>query len=108
MREVHPPILSVGRQFLIMARTKSNGTNTSTATIGFEVGTESRPELQFARAMARFVLASPPFNDSDTALRDSAFLQTGGTLQVMAEREDNFRKDDDVRWQKCEQHICNL
>jgi hypothetical protein len=48
---------------------------------------------------ADYVLANPPFNDSDTALRASAFLQTGGTLQVMAERQDNFRKDDDVRWQ---------
>ena len=47
----------------------------------------------------RQLLANPPFNDSDTALRGSAFLQTGGTLQVMAERQDNFRKDDDVRWQ---------
>ena len=44
-------------------------------------------------------LANPPFNDSDTALRASAFLQTGGTLQVMTERQDNCRKDDDVRWQ---------
>ena len=35
----------------------------------------------------------------DTALRDCAFLQTGGTLQVMAERHDNWSKDDDVRWQ---------
>ena len=34
-----------------------------------------------------------------TALCASAFLQTGGTLQVMAERQDNFGKDDDVRWQ---------
>ena len=40
-----------------------------------------------------------PFNDSDPALRDSAFLHTGGKLQVMTERQDNFRKDDDVRWQ---------
>ena len=48
---------------------------------------------------ADYVLTNPPFNDSDTALRGSAFLQTGGKLQVMAERHDNFRKDDDVRWQ---------
>ena len=41
----------------------------------------------------------------DTALRSSAFLQTGGKLQVMAERRDNYRKDDDVRWQKSEKHI---
>jgi hypothetical protein len=32
-------------------------------------------------------------------LRGSAFLQTGGTLQVTAERQDNFCKDDDMRWQ---------
>ena len=58
-----------------MARTKSNGTNTSTATIGFEAGTESSPELPLARVVAGFdffhlrfapvVLANPPFNDSD-------------------------------------------
>ena len=53
-----------------MARTKSP-TSDSAAAIGFEA----------------------------TALRDGAFLQTGGTMQVMAERQDNFRKDDDVRWQ---------
>lgn len=47
----------------------------------------------------RQLLANPPFNNSDTALRNSAFLQTGGTLQAMTERHDNFRKDDDVRWQ---------
>ena len=34
---------------------------------------------------AHYVLANPPFNDSDWP-----------------------RKDDDVRWQKSEQHICNL
>jgi len=45
------------------------------------------------------VRANPPFNDSDTALRDSAFLHTGGKLRVMTERQHNFRKDDDVRWQ---------
>jgi hypothetical protein len=39
------------------------------------------------------------FNDSDTALRTSAFLQTGGTLQVIAETQDNFGKVNDVRWQ---------
>ena len=44
-------------------------------------------------------LANPPFNESDTALRDCVFFQTGGKLQVMTERQDNFRKDDDVRWQ---------
>ena len=36
-------------------------------------------------------MSNPPFNDSDSALRGSAFLQPGGTLQVMAERQDNFR-----------------
>lgn len=42
--------------------------------------------------------ANPPFNDSDAALRASAFLQTRGMLQVMAERQENFSKDDDLRW----------
>ncbi len=48
---------------------------------------------------ADYVLANPPFNDSDTAPRGSAFVQTGGKLQVMTERQHNFRQDDDVRWQ---------
>ena len=55
--------------------------------------------VQHPDLRADYVLANPPFNDSDTALRASAFQQTGGTLQVMAESQDNFRKDDDVRWQ---------
>ncbi|MEQ1850876.1 MAG: hypothetical protein ABMA01_04700 [Chthoniobacteraceae bacterium] len=33
-----------------MARTNTNGTNTSAAAIGFEAGKESSPELQLARA----------------------------------------------------------
>ena len=48
---------------------------------------------------ADYVLANPPFNDSDTALRDSAFLQSEAKMQVVSEAKDNFRKDDDVRWQ---------
>ena len=48
---------------------------------------------------ADYVLANPPFNDSDTALRDSAFLQSEAKMQVASEAKDNFRKDDDVRWQ---------
>ena len=48
---------------------------------------------------ADYVLANPPFNDSDTALRDSAFLQREAKMQVVSEAKDNFRKDDDVRWQ---------
>jgi hypothetical protein len=45
-----------------------------------------------------YFLANPPFNDSDTALRDSAFLQSEAKPQVVSEAKDNFRKDDDVRW----------
>jgi len=48
---------------------------------------------------AAYVLANPPFNDSDTALRDRAFLQSEAKMQVVTEAKDNFRKDDDVRWQ---------
>lgn len=40
-----------------------------------------------------------PFNDSDTALRGSALLQSEAKPQVVSEAKDNFRKDDDVRWQ---------
>jgi type I restriction enzyme M protein len=47
----------------------------------------------------RQLLANPPFNDSDTALRGSAFLQSEANPQVVSEAKDNFRKDDDVRWQ---------
>ena len=47
----------------------------------------------------RQLLANPPFNDSDTALRDSAFLQSEASPQVVSEAKDNFRKEDDVRWQ---------
>lgn len=39
------------------------------------------------------------FGDSDTALRDSAFLQSETKPQVVSEAKENFRKDDDVRWQ---------
>jgi type I restriction enzyme M protein len=48
---------------------------------------------------ADYVLANPPFNDSDTALRACAFIQSEATMQVVSEAKDNFRKDDDVRWQ---------
>ena len=50
VREVPPPILAVGRQLLIMARTKPNVTNPSTAAIGFEatalrgIGVDVGPE----------------------------------------------------------------
>ncbi|OYU42767.1 MAG: hypothetical protein CFE44_22160 [Burkholderiales bacterium PBB4] len=45
------------------------------------------------------LLANPPFNDSDTALRDSAFLQSEAKPQVVSKAKDNFREDDGVRWQ---------
>ena len=48
---------------------------------------------------ADYVLANPPFNDSDTALRGSAFLQSEAKTQVVSKAKDNFRKDDDVRCQ---------
>lgn len=36
---------------------------------------------------------------ADSALRDSAFLQSEASPQVVSEAKDNSRKDDDVRWQ---------
>jgi hypothetical protein len=72
----------------------------STANLGFEedfdgvfvdgVGSDIR---------ADYVRANPPFNDSDTALRGSAFPQSVANPQVVSEAKDNFRKVDDVRWQ---------
>ena len=55
---------------------------------------DQHPDLR-----ADYVLANPPFNDSDTALRDSACLQCEAKTQVVSEAKNNFRKDDDVRWQ---------
>jgi hypothetical protein len=81
-----------------MARKATSKPAASTATIGFEA-TALRCRANPQRAA---ILRSPQGNrwlTADTALRGSAFLQIGGTLQVMAERQDNFRKDDDVRWQ---------
>jgi len=53
------------------AKRKTTSPKDSTATIGFEA----------------------------TALRGSAFLQSEAKPQVVSEAKDNFRKDDDVRWQ---------
>ena len=35
-------------------------------------------------------MSNPPFNDSDTALRDGAFLQSEATPQVVSEAKDNM------------------
>ncbi len=84
------------RDNLAMARAKSPSSKDSS--VGSENADTFRrdhhPDLR-----ADYVLANPPFNDCDTALRGSAFLQPGGKPQVITERHDNFRKDDDVRWQ---------
>ncbi len=39
---------------------------------------------------------SLPSNDADTALRGGAFLQSGGNLQAMTARHDDWSKDDDM------------
>ena len=39
---------------------------------------------------ADYVLANPPFNDSDTALRGSAFLQSEAKMQVVSEAKNNM------------------
>ena len=54
---------------------------------------ELHPDLR-----ADYVLANPPFNDSDTALRGSGCPHSDATPQVVSKAKDNFRKDDDVRW----------
>jgi hypothetical protein len=48
---------------------------------------------------ADYVLANPPFNDSDTAITACAFPGSEATMQVVSEARDNFRKADDVCWQ---------
>jgi type I restriction enzyme M protein len=65
------------------------------------VSAKPKPRSHFAGLLRseRQLLANPPFNDSDTALRGSAFLQSEAKMQVVSEAKDNFRKDDDVRWQ---------
>ncbi len=45
-----------------------------------------------------YVIVNPPFNDSDTSLRDSAFFQSEAKMQVVSAAKDNFRKDDDPAW----------
>ncbi len=46
-----------------------------------------------------YALANPPFKDSDTTLRTSASLHSRGKIQAIAERNGNYRNDDDVRSQ---------
>jgi hypothetical protein len=48
---------------------------------------------------ADYVLAKPPFPESDTAPRRSVTLQPKTDPQVMREAKDNFRNNDHVRWQ---------
>jgi type I restriction enzyme M protein len=55
--------------------------------------------VQHPDLRADYVLANPPFNDSDTALRACALPESEATMQVVSEAKDKFRKDDDVRWQ---------
>ena len=82
---------------IAMARTKSNGTNTSTATIGFEASWPVQGDFAVGTLRHEFqnnfkprtsnleIRNGPRFNDSDC-----------------------FRKNDDVSWHQSEQHICKL
>jgi hypothetical protein len=81
-----------------MARPKSNGTKDSSAHLGFEAKLW-RAADKLRNNMDAATFANLRLYDSDTAPRASAFLLAGGKLQVMTERQDNFRKDDDLRWQ---------
>lgn len=36
-------------------------------------------------------MSNPPFDDSDTALRDGSFLQREAKMQVVSEAKDNHR-----------------
>lgn len=57
------------------------------------------PRVARAKSPSKDSSANPPFNDSDTALRGSAFHERKAKLQVVSEAKDNFRKADNVRWQ---------
>ncbi len=75
-----------------MARARSSSNN-STANLGFEA------KLGLAADKLRSSTVAAFFNDSDTALRGSATLRNRPNPQVVRGAQDNFRKDDDVRWQ---------
>ena len=53
-------------------------------------------KAQQPEALADDALVNPRFNDSDTALRGSAFLQSEAKPQVVSAAKDSFRKHDDV------------
>jgi hypothetical protein len=96
-----------------MPRTKSNTSKHSTANLGFEskiwpasdtttrVSAKPQPQSNLAGLLRseRHLLANPPFIDSNTVLRDSALHKREAKLQVVSEAKDNFRTDEDVRWQ---------
>lgn len=56
----------------------------------------SLTDVQHPDPLADYALANPHFNDSDTALRGSAFLQSEAKPQVVSAAKDSFRKHDDV------------
>lgn len=95
------------------ARKITSSAKDFTATIGFEadMGPERADTFRHVRhpdrcsgrrstaeTPADYVLANPPFNDSDTAPRACALKQSVATQQVVSEARDKHRKDDDVRW----------
>lgn len=57
---------------------------------------------------ADYILANPPINHSDTALRARALSVSEATMQVVSEAKDHFRKDNDVRWQCGVPLVANL
>ncbi len=69
---------------------------TDTAT---RVSAKPRPRSHLAGLLRseRQLLANPPFNDSDTALRDSARHDREAIPQVVRGAKDSWSKDDDVR-----------
>jgi hypothetical protein len=77
-----------------MPRARSSSKNSSTANFGFEAKLWLAADKFYFR-ISHFDFAS----GSDTAPRGSATLQNRTNPQVVREAQDNFRKDDDVRWQ---------
>ncbi len=81
-------------------KTFDHSASIGVALSGIEADFGSRQADNFHRDLrADYVLANPRFNDTDTALSGSTFLGSEAEPQVVSEAKDNFRKDDDVRWQ---------
>lgn len=83
---------------------RAEGTTAAHAAIGYRANLANKQADILRRNLqpglpVYSILAQPPLSDSNTAMCDSVFLQREASLRVGSAAKDNFRKDDDVRWQ---------